>query len=344
MTSSGRLVPEVDGLRFVAIASVLLFHAGDAVARALPAQASGGLATVLAGGNAGVPLFFAVSGFVIGLPFAEHALASGPRVSLRAYFLRRLTRLEPPYLANLLLLSLLLWHRGEPVRSILVHLVPSAVYQHALVFGTWSPINFVAWSLEVEVQLYVLAPLLARVFFLPERNRRTLLVLAIAGGSLLNAALAGEGPNRFNLSAAAWIHYFLIGLLMADLRVSGDLGRWEPRTWGLLGFLAWGAMIPIRLSGTGYPLLFPTAVAVAFGATLASPLWRRILSNPWITTIGGMCYTIYLYHAAIMQLVLPFVPLGWYLGAVLILSIVAILVSVPLFVLLERPFMAWRRR
>jgi len=344
VTSSGRLVPEVDGLRFVAIASVLLFHAGDAVARALPAGGSPWLATLLAGGNAGVPLFFAVSGFVIGLPFAEHALLGGPPVSLRKYVLRRLTRLEPPYLANLLLLSVLLWHHGEPVRSILVHLVPSAVYQHALVFGTWSPINFVAWSLEVEVQLYVLAPLLARAFFLPAGTRRALLAAAVVLGSLVNAALSGQGPNRFNLSAAAWIHYFLIGLLMAELRVTGDLRRWEPRTWGLLGLLAWGAMIPIRLSGTGYPLLFPAAVAAAFAATLASPLWRRILSGPWITTIGGMCYTIYLYHPAIMQLALPYVPLTSRLGAVLILSLVAILVSIPLFVLLERPFMAWRRR
>src|SRR6185295_16136045 len=95
VTSSGRLIPEVDGLRFVAIASVVLFHAGDAVARARPAGAGSWLATLLAGGNAGVPLFFAVSGFVIGLPFAEHALAGGLQVSLRKYFLRRLTRLEP---------------------------------------------------------------------------------------------------------------------------------------------------------------------------------------------------------------------------------------------------------
>ena len=43
----------------------------------------------------GVDMFFMISGFVLALPFATRYLAHGPRVSLRSYFLRRLTRLEP---------------------------------------------------------------------------------------------------------------------------------------------------------------------------------------------------------------------------------------------------------
>ena len=46
----------------------------------------------------GVELFFIISGFILGLPFAKQYLAGGKQVRLGAYFLRRLTRLEPPYI------------------------------------------------------------------------------------------------------------------------------------------------------------------------------------------------------------------------------------------------------
>ena len=53
----------------------------------------------------GVELFFAISGFILGIPFASHYLRGVPRVNLRRYFIRRLTRLEPPYIINLMVLA-----------------------------------------------------------------------------------------------------------------------------------------------------------------------------------------------------------------------------------------------
>ena len=61
------------------------------------------IARVLEHGNYGVQLFFVISGFVLALPFASHYLCQTRAVSLRAYFLRRLTRLEPPYVLSMLL-------------------------------------------------------------------------------------------------------------------------------------------------------------------------------------------------------------------------------------------------
>ena len=59
----------------------------------------------LALGNAdrGVRLFFVLSGLVLALPFARQYLADGKRVVLSSYYMRRLTRLEPPYIVSVLL-------------------------------------------------------------------------------------------------------------------------------------------------------------------------------------------------------------------------------------------------
>src|SRR4051812_49366863 len=96
-TTSGRIIREIDGLRFVAITFVVLFHLGGLV-KAHAAGGTSSLLRVVNTGGYGVQLFFVVSGFVLSLPFAAHRLRNGRVVSLRAYFLRRLTRLEPPYI------------------------------------------------------------------------------------------------------------------------------------------------------------------------------------------------------------------------------------------------------
>lgn len=106
-TTSGRFIAEVDGLRFIAIALVVFFHVHDYLFTKfrLPAGNVGSedlLDRIAATGHYGVHLFFIISGFVLALPFAAHQLSDRPAVKLRAYFVRRLTRLEPPYILAML--------------------------------------------------------------------------------------------------------------------------------------------------------------------------------------------------------------------------------------------------
>src|ERR1700737_4419339 len=97
LTSNGTFVPEIDGLRFVAIASVIAFHLYGQLVRYYGVHVSMMVATLLHNGDRGVRLFFVISGFVLALPFASHWLHGSPGVDLKRYFTRRLTRLEPPY-------------------------------------------------------------------------------------------------------------------------------------------------------------------------------------------------------------------------------------------------------
>jgi peptidoglycan/LPS O-acetylase OafA/YrhL len=130
-------------------------------------------------GYRGVNLFYVISGFILGVPFAEHRLLGQPPVSLPRYFLRRLTRLEPPYVLNLLICAALLLATGSSIAGLLPHFAASAFYVHNLWYGEQSLINPVAWSLEIEVQFYCLAPLLAVLFSIRSRFWRMAVLLGL---------------------------------------------------------------------------------------------------------------------------------------------------------------------
>jgi acyltransferase-like protein len=144
-TTSGRFIPELDGLRFVAIAMVILYHLnGYLIAKTTFYEhdaTSDWLCRAALVGNHGVELFFVISGFILALPFAAHHLKQARPVSLRAYYLRRLTRLEPPYFATIFLLMLL---SAVMTRTIALplngHLLASLFYMHNLMYGTFSPV------------------------------------------------------------------------------------------------------------------------------------------------------------------------------------------------------------
>src|SRR5260221_6624436 len=103
------------------------------------------------GGGFGVQLVFMISGFVLAMPFVRYHCCDGPPVPLGKYFLRRLTRVEPPYIVNLILCSALLYvsHKYS-LREIGVHLAASLRYTHKLAFASHSSINPVGSRLEIE--------------------------------------------------------------------------------------------------------------------------------------------------------------------------------------------------
>jgi peptidoglycan/LPS O-acetylase OafA/YrhL len=103
ITSSGSFIPEIDGLRFIAIVSVVLHHISAFLFIKVEKFYNTPLDfpilnKVLSHGRLGVPLFFVISGFILGMPFAKYYIEKGDRINLKKYFLRRLTRLEPPYI------------------------------------------------------------------------------------------------------------------------------------------------------------------------------------------------------------------------------------------------------
>ena len=323
ITSGQKLIPEIDGLRFLAIAAVFAYHANTLAARAragasgwvegedlLPWLLESPLTACLTKGFLGVDIFFAISGFILGLPFARHYRQGAPPVKLGPYFGRRLSRLEVPYLASLGLA----FAAGGVATGALpwAHLAASCLYVHGLVFGDHSVVNPVAWSLEVEVQFYCLAPLLAFVFMPDRRWVRIVSILALAAVSIVLHTRYRHVLEEWHLhdSIAEQLHCFATGFLAVEFYLDAKAGRPRLKPWlcdllGVLG-LAW-VFWPFRYPEVvEWPAFIPACLAIflsAWGGTILGGTFR----NRWIVTIGGMCYSIYLIHFGAMTLAAQFV-------------------------------------
>ena len=103
-TSTGFYLPEIDGLRFFAISWVFIYHLNYYLIKNHPVDLTNIFQGIAGNGHLGVELFFVISGFVLSLPFARYYLKDGKKVYLKQYFIRRLTRLEPPYFLIMILL------------------------------------------------------------------------------------------------------------------------------------------------------------------------------------------------------------------------------------------------
>ena len=351
-TTDGQWFPEIDGLRFIAIASVFLFHVlGQVQMRSghmLPIEhAWRFLFLPLSNGDRGVQLFFVISGMILARPFARQYLLGGKKVDLGRYYLRRLTRLEPPYLLSILLLVALveMYTHGRPGPGFAGHVLATMAYVHTLTYAQ-PPVNFVAWTLEVEIQFYVLAPLVMRLFCIPHTavRRSALLALMLGMGFL---QLHGPEGLRFTGSILFYGNFFLAGLLVADVWALDLPDRRYSWGWDVIGFAGLGLLFTVPSTLLAHVLL-PFLLALICLAALRSLLFRRWLATPWIAVLGGMCYSIYLLHATVItavfklsrHLILPHALLVEnYLIQVLLIGVPVLFVSGFYFRFVEQPCM-----
>jgi peptidoglycan/LPS O-acetylase OafA/YrhL len=365
-TSTGRYIPEIDGMRFVSIMLVVLFHVGIIVrvsqgTGALISEPFGGALTPASGqglfmdlidhGRFGVELFFLVSGFVLALPFIAAQMHVGPAVQLRRYLLRRVTRIEPPYLVALAISAVAVALAGGGVGQ--WHYLTGLLYLHGLTYSVANPLNGVTWSLEVEIQFYLLVPLLAVVFSGRDLARRRMLIVLLA--LLATAYQLNLYTPRAWTFVGTWLQFFLAGWLLADIYVTEWRGTpsQDPR-WDLVSLFGW----PFLFWGlVSWPLfervLAPWVAMALFSAAFRGPVTRRALTNRWLATIGGMCYSIYLVHFVLLVSLRPAVAgirnaapwMDVLIYAIVLLPIV-LAVSILFFVLVERPCMdpAWPSR
>lgn len=299
ITTHNKFIPQIDGLRFVAIASVVLFHIYAALETrsAIPVPGPENLDLP----KRGVELFFGISGFILGVPFASTHFLNAPKVNLKHYFLRRLTRLEPPYIISLFVWAVADWltmHRTGTY--LLPHLLASFVYMQNLVFGGFvGAVNSVAWSLEVEVQFYVLAPILAILFRIPNPHKRrvTTLLLMLASGVL---SIPLYRSSHFHYSIGYYFGFFFAGLLVCDLYVNRS--NWKPSfLWDCSAVTLW-PLVWILGRNVGHVLL-PFVIVLLYLAAFRGRVCSVLFSNSAITSIGGMCYSIYLFHFLVIYAV-----------------------------------------
>jgi len=360
-TSSGRFIPEMDGLRFAAIGMVVLFHlngyltAKSPLYRTAPPFSDWLAQTALVGFH-GVELFFVISGFILGLPFAAHYLKGAAPISLRKYYLRRLTRLEPPYIVALFVLLLFtVAIVGAPPAGFYPHLVASLFYSHSLIYGTFSPAMGVAWSLEIEVQFYMLVPLLTLLFAIKSRTLRRSTIGLLIFAALSVQTLFPSHSSRISLSILAYVQFFLAGFLLADVFLTnwGEAPR-KNLAWDLVALAGWPLLFVFLHSPVLTEWLFPPWIFLLYCAAFRGRFVNPFFSNRWITAIGGMCYSIYLLHYEVISAVGRLThrvgvtaPYSIYLlGQLTLVGATIVIFCGAYFIVIEKPCMRrdWPRR
>jgi peptidoglycan/LPS O-acetylase OafA/YrhL len=352
-------LPQLDGIRAVAIAAVVAFHLG-----------------YLRGGWLGVDVFFVLSGYLI----TSILVADGRPVGhVLAFWGRRARRLLPAVVLLLLVLSLYAWIGGPG-------LVPAQLRDPALAtlfyVANWQQIiaghgyfaQFTApgplqhtWSLAIEEQYYLCWPLVLGVM-LAVRSARSrwpryavvgaTLVLALASLVWMGVAAHLLGPNRAYLGTDTRAWELLLGGAAAMVWPPGDHAP-RPRAWsvatmvGLVG-VAVGASTAngppwwIWDGGLGAIALCSTLLIVGSVRAPDGPV-ARVLSLGPVQWLGLISYSLYLWHwPAIVLMTADTTGLtGWPLLVARLAAMLA--ASCASFYLVERPLRradwgAWARR
>lgn len=287
--------PDIDGLRAVAILSVLVYHA---------------FPQWLPGGFIGVDIFFVISGFLISnIIFTQVAQGT---FTFTNFYTRRIIRIFPALLAVLLACFVFGWFElmPEDYKSLGWHMFAGAGFwsNFANYFesgyfdgGAEKRILLHLWSLAVEEQFYMLWPvliLLAARLKLPMKHVMWVIIALSFGVNVLtvhsNASLAFYSPlTRF------W--ELMAGALLAHAYLkTAELSSKYQNAMSVLGT----GFIVASLALINYHRAFPGwwAVLPILGAFLliaAGPqAWvnRAVLSNRLMVGIGLISYPLYLWH------------------------------------------------
>lgn len=371
-TSTQSFIPEMDGLRFFAIFTVLLYHMNTAYVKQLGMNltewkdAVGSVAIFQIGWwfirlDVGVKVFFAISGFILSLPFFKAYLFYGKKVNLKEYFIRRLIRLEPPFIITLIGFYFVhVFVLNANALKLLPHFFAGLIYSHGLIFGKGNPINPVTWSLETEAQFYLILPLLFFIFFNIKTNlgRAIFSIVLILLSIYAKHYFYNHGIGQYSSTILAYFTNFGVGIFFAFLYLKNISYFKQDRNiffdliavfsvfimfWFYKPQAAWHNNILLNLSILG---LFISA----FKGSISNWFYTR----PFIYLIGGMCYSIYLLHFALFFLLVKYTYLisvgqGYWLDffiQFLLLFPSVILVSAIFYLFIEKPFMDkhWTKR
>jgi peptidoglycan/LPS O-acetylase OafA/YrhL len=296
-------------------------------------------------GFVGVHMFFVLSGYLLFRPYAAAMLAGRRLPDTFNFYLRRLIRIVPPYLVSLLLFVILRFSLGTKP--------PSAwnITAHALFIFNYFPkldffsINGVYWSLAIEIQFYLMLPLVclisARAF--PNRQDRSTTAVWACVLTMLTIGLASRWAELRFLrhyyesvqnddhvlfrSLFSYLDLFAFGMAAAlwqltDSRTQkssllrNPIFRVVLIIIGIAGFFAandWSAVTggwqtpPNICFGVLFdPLLCASLALLLLCIVTASNGGPALLQIKPLRWIGEISYSLYLYHAGVEFFIFKF--------------------------------------
>lgn len=298
------ILKELDGLRFFSIFFVALSHLLVAILKIYPQldkeilKKENYIYLIASKGPAGVNLFFVISGFVLALNFINVDFKMNLQ-NLLDFYRKRFCRIIPAFWVALILVYFLNLAIGLVPNVDMKHFFASATLIHGIVFNEWSRIFPVSWSLEMELQFYLLAPFIFYIYFgIKNKLRPLYLVLIILALPSLLAFFMPYG-EILRYTVLNFLQYFLVGLGCADLYKNWNFKNKE--TIGLAFFVVGViAIIFFLQKGIVFKTFFPISLGLfLLGVTFNDNIKKKLSSN-FLPEIGVMSYSIYLLHFQII--------------------------------------------
>ncbi len=284
-------------------------------------------------GKFGVSAFFLISGFVI--PFSLR------RSGMGSFLLARALRIYPTFWMALLLEGCAIaasgryWHR-PPAFGLHAYLVNGLLFATPL--GSLT-VDWVSWTLSIEVSFYLLAALLRPVLL----SSRVWPLMALAAGALAINALQGHDVLHLPVplvSALMYIGYIFIGTLF-HYRYEGAISRGR-LTAGVLGLgVLFFAAYALGPTAGDFRSLHTTSFGLAILVfALCYRSRRRFRPNRVLDGLAAISYPLYLIHAAFGFAIISFLVMAWHLRfpiAALLAAALAGAAATALHVGIERP-------
>ncbi len=346
----------VDGLRAVAIFAVVGFHAG------WPGFAHG---------YVGVDVFFVISGFLIINQIIERLEAG--TFSIWEFYARRSLRILPAFLlmvlVSLILAKLILvspreweWYGySASLSAVFFSNIYFLARQDYFDLSMFDKVLLHTWSLSVEEQFYILAPLILLVLFLVAARLKLASSTILMGASVVifAASLAGciywtapEGRNfSFYLAPLrAWEFVLggMVGFLAASRSFSFHAALWVAASFASvlmiaasIGFGDLGGVFPGIAS---VPPVIGAALLIVCGYRHTDGVVIKALSNPAMVGIGLISYSWYLWHWPLLTFArtADFGTVDEVRDQLMI--VLSLVLAIATYWLVERPVARWRRR
>ncbi len=333
-------VPQLDGLRAIAVLLVVMAHAGF---------------EKLVPGGLGVTIFFFLSGYLITTLMRFETARTGT-VGLRGFYLRRAARIFPPLYITLLLALLLHaagWLGGR-IDGLAVIDQAAFLTNYGDLWGSGAGLPLPLWSLAVEEHFYLVFPLLFCMWLgRTSGGKAAALCLAVCGAILVvriaNVALLADYAANY-VRTHTRLDSILFGCCLA-LWNNPLLDRvaFRPNAWQIASaVLVLVLCLAIRDEAFRQTFRYSLqggALFILFAWCLQSRgLVTRLLGAPILGRIALYSYTIYLVHPILMdatlreRLAIPYLP-------PLAISLALTWIYADLmYRLVERPAAAVRRR
>lgn len=328
--------PDIDGLRAIAVMSVILFHVG---------------CFGFGGGFVGVDIFFVISGYLItNIIYTQHK--SGD-FTFRGFYAKRVRRLLPALLFTMLVSFV----AGAFILS------PKHFEQMngSLLFGLFSASNFFflgevgyfdteatykpllhTWSLAIEEQFYIVWPVIMLIFMgVKGRKLKLFLLSGLVSGIILSLALAVmfESSKSSFYFTPFRVYEFFIGIVLVFLPPLQKSTRLREMfcAAGLLLIIGSVTLFDAHMQFPSYIALTPTLGAALIIYAGNPPAIGALLRNKLCVGIGLISYSLYLVHWPIF-VYLNYMTIGAASSLGAIVVALSFLCAVPMYYFIEQPF------